>query len=205
MTTLNTVKEGFNKYCGPAVLSILTGRNTDECAGVISSISGDYKVKGVELNHLLRACHKMGFDYEDVIKASGWNRSLYFIITQIVDTNGIYVITIPKHFIVIEVQDKKVFFCDNHTKEPIPASSSARLMSTVLACYRVFERRKPVKINESIQVLRLPEAGGAITIKVYRLSEFDMPEANTRINLSYFTLHNENELESLITQLSRGY
>ena len=53
MTNLKAVNVGMNKYCGPAVLSILTGKSTDECARVISSINGSYNVAGVQLNDLL--------------------------------------------------------------------------------------------------------------------------------------------------------
>lgn len=37
---MNEVKFGMNKYCGPAVLFILTGKDTDECASVISAVNG---------------------------------------------------------------------------------------------------------------------------------------------------------------------
>lgn len=44
MTSLNPVTQGFNKYCGPAVLSIVTGKSTDECADAISRVTRNYKV-----------------------------------------------------------------------------------------------------------------------------------------------------------------
>jgi len=136
MTKLKAVNIGMNKYCGPAVLSILTGRNTDECAKVIRSINGSYEVAGVQLNHLLQAAVKMGFTHE-MIPTQG---SLYRMLLGLAKREGFYIITVPSHFIVIEVNNKDIFFCDNHTKEPIKAAASARLMQECLACYRVARR-----------------------------------------------------------------
>lgn len=136
MTNLKSVNIGQNKFCGPAVLSILTGKSTDECARVISRINGQYNVTGVVINDLLRALDKLGFDQKN-IEASG---SLYRVLTSIVKNDGMYVVMVTGHYVCIEVQDKKIYFCDNHTKEPIPAASSARLGMPVLGVYQVIKR-----------------------------------------------------------------
>ena len=158
MTNLKTANIGMNKYCGPAVLSILTGKSTDECAQVISKINGQYNVAGVQLSDLLKAADKLGFASQKSIEIG----SLYRTFTNLVKHDGMYIVAIINHFVCIEVQDKKIYFCDNHTKEPIPAASSARLSQPVLAIYRVWkkpdfveEKPKPVVYEPSAEYLQI--------------------------------------------------
>lgn len=136
MTKLNTVNVGMNKFCGPAVLSILTGKSTDECARVISIISGNYHVTGVEIKDLLRAADRLGFDQVPCTAAG----SLYGTLVMHSNNDGMYIFTLPNHFVCIEVNNRKIYFCDNHTKEPMPAASSARLLQKVLAVHKVIKR-----------------------------------------------------------------
>jgi hypothetical protein len=51
---------GKNKFCGPAVISILTGYSTDDAATVIRSVSGDRAVKGCYTGHLRLTLLKFG-------------------------------------------------------------------------------------------------------------------------------------------------
>lgn len=145
MTNLKPVTEGFNRFCGPAVLSILTGKSTDECASVITKINGKYNVTGVELSDLIKAAERLGFITKHVTPSG----SLYRTLTSIIKNDGMYIVTVPNHFVCVEVNDKKIYFCDNHTKEPIPAASSARLGQQVLALVKVtknpnfVEHKKP--------------------------------------------------------------
>lgn len=141
MTNLNAVNVGMNKYCGPAVLSILTGKSTDECARVIGRINGQYNVVGVLLTDLLKAADKMGFDNTFVDTASSFYGTL---VRLAVRGDGTYIVTVPNHFVVIEVKDRKVYFCDNHTKEPMPAASSARLLQKVVSVYQVIKRPETI-------------------------------------------------------------
>lgn len=161
MTNLNAVNTGMNKYCGPAVLSILTGKSTDECAAVISSINGKYHVTGVLLTDLLRAADKLGFD-QFPYPALG---SLYVTLTRIVNDDGMYIVTLPNHFVCIEVNNRKIYFCDNHTKQVMPASSSARLTQKVNAVHKVV-RRKPPEVIQSTRYI-------SITVNIYDEKVFD--------------------------------
>lgn len=137
MTNLNTVNVGQNRFCGPAVLSILTGKSTDECALVISRINGKYNVTGVQITDLIKAVEKMGFRTEAVVNSVGV--SLYRTLVTLVHKDGMYIVMVTGHFVCIEVKDKQIYLCDNHTKEPIPAASSSRLCMQVLACYKVVQ------------------------------------------------------------------
>lgn len=196
-TTIKPVFEGLNKFCGPAVLSILTGKSTDECAAVIGSINGKHQIQGVTIEELLKALDRLGFD----VKLAGLTgHSLYRNLVDLSQEDGIYVMMLPKHFICIEVNNKQVFFCDNHTKEPIPAQSSARLMQKVTIAYKVTERPKPVLINERLQVIQTRFDRG-ITIKIYRIKEYNLPQYNLRLNISTFNVNNVDEISSIIAQL----
>jgi len=138
MTNLKSVTEGFNKFCGPAVLSILTGKSTDECAYAITKVNGQYNVAGVQLTDLLKAADNLGFTSK-AVQSFG---SLYRTLVTLVRDDGMYIVTIPKHFVCIEIKESKIYFCDNHTKEPIPAASSARLGMTVVAIHKVTAKEK---------------------------------------------------------------
>lgn len=193
MTKLNAVNVGMNKFCGPAVLSILTGKSTDECAFVISSINGQYRVEGVQLNDLLRAADKLGFDQQSMSVGG----SLYSTLVMHSNNDGMYIVTVPNHFVCIEVNDKKIYFCDNHTKEPMPAASSARLLQRVLAVHKVTKRREPVLIGTSIEV-GVTKYSYCIQITTKRMSLYDMPNYDKSETVSIITLKNEQEYEDWI-------
>ena len=146
MPNLKAVEFGFNKFCGPSVLSILTGRNTDECALAISRINGQYSVTGVLLSDLIKAANKLGFD---TIGMGLNDISLYrALITLAGKGNAQYIVAVTGHFVCVEVTDGRIFFCDNHTREPIPAASSARLGMRVEAVTKVVKNPnwiEPVK------------------------------------------------------------
>jgi hypothetical protein len=142
MTRLKSVTEGHNKFCGPAVLSIVTGRSTDECAYAISKVSGQYKVEGVTLRDLIKAADKLGFICTETPFGG---HTMYSALTSIANKDGIYIVMLTKHYVCIEVASATIYFCDNHTKEPMPAASSARLMQGVVGIYRVTAKPEPPK------------------------------------------------------------
>lgn len=182
----------MNKYCGPAVLSILTGRNTDECAKVIRSINGAYEVAGVQLDHLLKAAAKMGYDSE-MIPPQG---SLYRQLVGLAKRDGFYIVTVPNHFVVVEVNGGEIFFCDNHTKEPIRAAASARLMQSCLACYRV-ERRKDYVEPEPLKLL-------SSTIKVDMKNYYDTYHIEIRRERVYnYQENNTSNIIGVIPSLTK--
>lgn len=132
MTSLKDINFGMNQYCGPSVLSALTGKSTDECASVISSISGKAQITFVEINHLLAALKRLRFTIE-TIKPVG--NSLYANLVSL--KPGMYVIIVPRHVIAVEATESERYLIDNHTKRAINAASSARLMQTVQQIWKV--------------------------------------------------------------------
>ena len=193
--------EGFNKYCGPAVLSILTGKTTDECAAVIGRVNGKHEIKGVHLTDLIIAADRLGFELRDVNPRGG---SLFGTISSIIPSNGMYVMMLPKHFVCIEIKDRQAYFCDNHTKEPIPAASSARLSQQVLATRKVIEYPIPQLISDSLLVIKI-SMGSMWEVKIYRNRIYDIESANVKINLATFYVNSVAELLSLSEQFKREY
>lgn len=202
MTNLKEVNIGQNKYCGPAVLSILTGKNTDECATVISRINGQYNVTGVQLNDLLRALDKMGFD-QVRLEPQG---SLYRTLVTYANRDGMYVVMIPRHYVCIEIKNKNIYFCDNFTKSPMPAASSARIGMQVLGIYQVIERPKPIVVeppkpnlvSKQINTSVYKDYEGKYMIAVSRHWTYDIESVNRSELITQFALKDAAELKELV-------
>lgn len=160
---MNEANMGFNKFCGPAALSILTGKNTDECADAITLVNGQYRVKGVMVHDLMKAGGILGLEFTPLLAYGG--RSLFFTASTLSKTDGRYLVLIPKHFIVLEVKDGNIQLCDNHTKQPIDLQNSARLMQRVEGVYRVTLKPVPPPITKISSELSAEYVGGAIMVK----------------------------------------
>lgn len=126
---MKQVNQGSNIYCGPAVLSIVSGKNTDECAKVINKIRGKSSYSEVKEiyseTELPKALDLLGFDCNKVPNLE--DASLLWTFHLIKNMDGMYIVQVPKHVVAIEVKEGKILFCDNHTKEPMNAANSARL------------------------------------------------------------------------------
>lgn len=55
---------GKNKFCGPMVLSALTGKNTDECSR-LGSIDGNKSLKIMFTSDMSRALHRLNIAYKE--------------------------------------------------------------------------------------------------------------------------------------------
>jgi hypothetical protein len=49
----------------------------------------------------------------------------------------LYLVTIPKHYISLEVRDGSMYLCDNHTKQELEIQNSARLSQKVERIWKV--------------------------------------------------------------------
>jgi hypothetical protein len=133
--------DSFNIYCGPAVLSIFTGARVDDCAEEIAKISGAFKVKGVYPGDLMRAGEAMGLEFKQNDAFAG--RSIFWMGSVLVRMPpGQYLVTIPKHYIALEVRDGHLYICDNHTKTELELQNSARLSQKVEQVWRVTKVRE---------------------------------------------------------------
>lgn len=131
---MEIIKFGENKYCGPSVMSAICGITTDEAAAIISGITGKKRVISVYESHLVAAFHKVGYKTE---KLQVTSHTVFGSLFNLKD--GIYVYTVPRHYIAIEVNGNHRYICDNHTKSPINASASARLSQKVVSMFRVWK------------------------------------------------------------------
>lgn len=194
---MREVKTGSNQYCGPAVLSILTGRSTDECASLIRSVDPHYSGREVQLTVLVEVLKKISFNCNLVPNTSG---SIFSVFHRIYNNPGFYVVVVRKHVVCVEVQaDKQILLCDNHTKEPINGAASARLGQFVEAIYKVEPKPAPVFLRNEIEV-KVEYYGAEGVLEINKHSIYSDPEDNVHRMLTYFRATKE-ELLSIRDQL----
>lgn len=163
--------DSFNIYCGPAVLSIFTGARVDDCAEEIAKISGAFKVKGVYPDDLMKAGNAMGLNFTENIAFSG--RSIFWSASALSKMgNAMYLVTIPRHYVALEVRDGNVLICDNHTKTELELQNSSRLSQKVERVWKVIKVReyeRPVIVDT---VYECERTGMDILIEaVYTMSD----------------------------------
>lgn len=149
--------DSFNIYCGPAVLSIFTGARADDCAEEISKINGAFKVKGVTVGDLILTGEAMGLSFTENLAFAG--RSIFWAGSVLVKMPpGMYLVTLPKHYIALEVRDDTLYICDNHTKTELELQNSSRLSQKIERLWRVEKLRpysRPTIVNIEHAVERI--------------------------------------------------
>lgn len=195
MTNLKEVNFGMNQYCGPAVLSAITGKSTDECAAVISKITKNTVIKAVHITDLLRAVNLLGFN-SIAIDRGGY--TLFSNLNSLWAHPGIYLIVVPKHVVAVEVTSDGIFLVDNASKEPFRAEASARLTQRVEVIYKLTEKEKPVYLRSELVI---EQSTHAMLICIYSDAIYKNPADNTRVKLGQFAFRNEVELEDIIVKL----
>jgi hypothetical protein len=151
----------------------------------------EYNGAEVPYSVLLKAADKLGYD---TIEANH-GISLYGTIVRLARQDGIYVILVPHHVVTIEVLNKTAYFCDNQTKEPIPASSSARLGQKVFAAHRFVERPKPVFVRNTYRVDLMEETH---TARFFKTAEYERVEDNRRTLIGSVTYDHIDELYKIV-------
>jgi len=187
-TNLKDINFGINQFCGPAVLSALTGKSTDECAAVISSINGRQEIRAVEVKDLIKALEKLRFDVKNVQCSYS---TLFGALSSLSSFNGMYVILIPRHVIAVEVNDGKIFLIDNQSKSAIDASHSARLMQKVDAIYRVVKKAEPKFVRSEIKVEKVYVNN---RLEIIKYNYYEDEKDNTKILLGSASYTYKNEL-----------
>jgi hypothetical protein len=136
---MESVIFGENQYCGPAALSTITGKNTDEVSKIMYRFG--YRDKEMQIECLKRTLDFLEFDWLEETRFEDMNMISFFMLA--VREDATYLVVVPKHIVAIQVKEHKIFICDNHTKTPMNAQGSARLGQRVLKVYRVTERPFP--------------------------------------------------------------
>ncbi len=100
VTTLVTDR---NRYCGPAVISCVTGMNSGEAARLIRSVSGQRAVRGTYTTHVRRALEKCGI--ESFRKHTTHNCTLAAWLRESKDmrtTGRVFLVVAGHHFQLVE-------------------------------------------------------------------------------------------------------
>lgn len=136
--TINPIKQGNNTFCGPAVISAITGISTDEAEAVINSVRGkdsDRKVTGVYNNELSKAFESLGWKAYNIPGVYG--RTIYSLMFTM-SIPGVYLFFVSHHVIAIEITiSGRRYIIDNHTKNPLNLSNSARIGQKVIGVTRL--------------------------------------------------------------------
>jgi len=193
MTNLKEINFGLNQYCGPAVLSALTGESTDRCAAVISSVSGKREIKAVERGHLRESLKRLRFNVEETIFGGS---SLYGILYRMHTHDGLYVIFVPHHVIAVEVKGTEIYICDNHTKTPLDIKQSARLTQKVEDVWRVTAKSLPKFLRSEIKVHQ-----GFTSIDILRFNVYENEEDNNKEIMGSIRTSSYNEIREIIKAL----
>lgn len=145
---MHNVNIESNEFCGPSVMSAILGIGTDEAASRIQNVTGQRtKVKGVFLHDLCTAFRQYGYECKQVIVPG---QTVWGCLFSLRSNPGMYVFTVPNHFIAIEVNDEgRAVICDNHSKTPVKMSSSSRLGMKVVAITKVFKKFSEGKQNDN--------------------------------------------------------
>lgn len=192
MTELKPINFGINKFCVPAVMSALTGRSTDECAAVITSINGKQEIKAVNVPDIIKAFKKLRFDIEEQSVPA---RTLYGVLSSLSSKDGNYLILVPRHIVAIKVENGNIQLIDNASKEPLDASASARLTQSVDKVFKITEKAQPVLVSNSILVERDTYL---YRLNIYRVAHYVNPEDNTKYSLGYIRYDTASELQQII-------
>lgn len=192
MTNLHAINFGVNQFCGPAVMSALTGKSTDECAAVISAVSGRQEIKAVQVAHLIEAFKRLKFEMKELPRLG---YSLFTNLSALSNKPGMYIVLVPKHVVAVEVtEDKKLYLVDNHSKDPLPAEGSARLSQKCDKVYKITELPKPQFLRTEIFFTR-----NMNSISIYAKDIYDTEVVNRGLGHIYYK--DENELSRIILNL----
>jgi len=96
-----------NRYCGPAALSLITGRPVSECTEELRRHTGQRAIRGVYRNDLLDVSRRMGTRLINVpvIGTPGQQRpTLVKLLRQLRERHAddVYLINITGHYIVLK-------------------------------------------------------------------------------------------------------
>src|SRR5258706_639509 len=199
---LKKVNLDGNPYCGPAVLSILTGKTTDECAAVFTKITGRRNIEQVYPKEIEAALKILRFDIIPIAS----DCSLFSLFHQIHSNTGMYVVIVPKHVVAVESTiHGSVLLCDNHTKEPINLASMARLGQRVTLCYKVEPKPEPKLLSSSLDVKVDIEASRKLRVTIYRRNEYDDVSMNNSNYKGSFIVDDETELKQIRDEFLRRF
>jgi len=199
---LRDVEQGDNQYCGPAVLSALTGKTTDECADVIRRVNGQRYITAVQVADLMQALRLLKFTCTEARTRS---YSLYGSISELINTPGMYVVVVPRHVVAVEItEDKQAYFVDNHTKKVINAAAAARLGQKLTGIYKVEPAPAPKHLETKYDVTRSVTANGITRIILTKNEIWSDIDYNTSTRLAILEYKDADALDRILKELNEG-
>ena len=193
MTNLKEVNFGINQYCGPAVLSALTGESTDRCAAVISAVSGRREIRAVDRADLKEALKRLKFDITETKFGGG---TLFGTLHRMYNKNGLYIVFVPHHVVAVEVKDSQIYICDNHTKTPIEIKQSARLMQKCQDVWEVTPHPIPKYLRTEIRIFQ-----GFKGIDIFRKLIYENEEDNITEVIGNIRSISNSEIFKIVEEL----
>jgi hypothetical protein len=127
---------GRNSYCGPAVISTLTGMTTDSAAEIVRRRTGQRVVKGMYTRELRDALYSLGIT-SDVRPVTGKPTLNQWMTHHRENSKSTYLVVVTGHFIVVQ----QSHMIDNHTGTPEWVERSHCFRKRVREVYRLNDRR----------------------------------------------------------------
>lgn len=141
---------GKNKFCGPTVLSVLSGRSTDECA-LLASRDGN-PLKGMYVSEMGESLRKLGIKYiwKRCYNTKYYNqfnrRHPYPTLKTWAETcrkpserNNIFLINITGHYILLK---GNMVLCSQTLGEWVPLSEYRRKSSHVQNFFKIINAQE---------------------------------------------------------------
>lgn len=130
---------GKNRYCGPGALAIVTGLPTDEASRLIRTVNGKRRIFGVSPYDLRRAFMLAKVTLSDVPVAKGVSAS-WFVKDRIAHGwNGVYVLNVTGHYLVVEIRGDEAWACDNRTVYPVPFAKYSLRRKRIKQVWKVIQ------------------------------------------------------------------
>lgn len=128
---------GRNTYCGPAAVAALTGRTTDEVAARIRRFrqrAGWHtrSVRGVWMSEMRPILLSYGILPTEIYRR---RQTLQNLVRDL--TNGVYLVSVTGHFVVMRVAGDRATVIDNQTKDGVPVTEHRSRRKFVTRCLRV--------------------------------------------------------------------
>ena len=137
-------------YCGPTVLSAITGKPYNEVLSFIDSVIGKdsaRELKWMKFDDLHACIVALGFkteveildddcSTENLCTLKDWIKGRDFIAEEMGDNpkNDIWILLLTKHFVIVQGD----LFVDSQVGKPVPVSSAPGLTKKVRRAIKVF-------------------------------------------------------------------
>jgi hypothetical protein len=129
---------GGSRWCGPAALTALTGRPTDEMAAEIRKVTGRKMITYVYASELQETLESLGYTTR-LEYITGEKPTLARWLREREDRNAFTIVLVTRHFVTV----KGVKLVDNRVKKPVFIRKAPGRRKRVLGVITVTGRTAP--------------------------------------------------------------